>query len=89
MTESGSKTEEVAGRRRLARILIGVFVVAFLMGPGPGIYLVNPSPDDPSPATVWGMPILYVWTVGWFLVLAITVIVAYAKLWAAEGEDEA
>ena len=69
-----------------ARLLVGVFVLALIMGPGPGIELVNPSADPGErAATFLGAPILYVWAVFWFLVMATAVVVAYCKLWT---EDE-
>ena len=78
--------EQIEGRKRLGRRLVGVFALALLMGPGPGIYLVNPSSEDAVPLRVLGMPVLYVWAVFWFLVMAATVVTAYRKLWVAEGD---
>ena len=72
-------------RTRLSKILATVFVFATIMGPGPGLYLVNPSPEDTSPATFLGMPILFAWAVFWFVVQASVVLVAYCKLWTKEG----
>ncbi len=74
-------------RRRLGRLLAGVFILALVMGPGPGIYLVNPSPDAAAPWTVWGIPVLYVWAVSWFFVMAATVVLAYRKVWLAGDSD--
>lgn len=68
--------------RRLAAILAAVMLFALFMGPGPGIYLVNPDPADPEAIRfVFGMPILWVWAVFWFLVEAACVAVAYTLLW--------
>ena len=72
-------------KTRLSKILAAIFVFATAMGSGPGLYLVNPSPDDSSPATFLGMPILFVWAVFWFFVQAGVVLVAYCKLWTKEG----
>ena len=69
-------------RRRLAVALGAIFLVAVVMGTGPGIYLVNPDPADPNAAfTFLGLPILYVWAVFWFFVQAAVVLVAYFTLW--------
>ncbi len=73
-------------KTRLSKILTAVFVFATFMGPGPGLYLVNPSPGDPSPATFLGMPVLFAWAVFWFFVQAGVVLVAYRKLWT-NGDD--
>ncbi|MDP6928689.1 MAG: hypothetical protein QF412_03200 [Planctomycetota bacterium] len=66
---------------RLSKILAAVFVFALVMGPGPGLYLVNPSPEDTSPATFLGIPVLMAWAFFWFFVQAGVVLVAYRKLW--------
>ena len=71
-------------KTRLSKILTAVFVFATFMGPGPGLYLVNPSPGDPSPATFLGMPVLFAWAVFWFFVQAGVVLVAYRKLWTKQ-----
>lgn len=71
-------------KTRLSKILAVIFVFAAIMGPGPGLYLVNPSPDDSSPATFLGMPVLFAWTVFWFFVQAGVVLVAYCKLWTKQ-----
>ena len=71
-------------KTRLSKILTAIFVFATFMGSGPGLYLVNPSPDDFSPATFLGMPILFAWAVFWFFVQAGVVLVAYCKLWTKQ-----
>ena len=73
-------------KTRLSKILAAIFVFAAIMGPGPGLYLVNPSPGDSSPATFLGMPILFAWAVFWFFVQAGVVLVAYCKLWTNQDE---
>ena len=49
------------GRRKgtgLAIVLSILFVLALVMGPGPGLYLVNPDPADPTATfAVLGIPI--------------------------------
>ena len=73
-------------KTHLSKILAVIFVFAAIMGPGPGLYLVNPSPDDSSPATFLGMPILFAWSVFWFFVQAGVVLVAYCKLWTKQND---
>ncbi len=73
-------------KTRLSKILAAIFVFAAIMGPGPGLYLVNPSPGDSSPTTFLGMPILFAWAVFWFFVQASVVLVAYCKLWTNQDE---
>lgn len=69
-------------RSRLSPLLTAIFFLAVFMGPGPGIYLVNPSSGPGTDqTTVFGMPILYVWAVFWFFVMAVTVIVAARCVW--------
>ncbi len=70
----------------LSKILSSIFLFALIMGPGPGLYLVNPSSDNPAPTTCLGMPVLFVWASFWFLVQAGVVLVAYRKLWTT-GND--
>ena len=73
------KTEE---NRLLGQILFGVFAFALLMGPGPGILLINPDPADPETNRfILGMPIVYVWAVLWLGVQALCVILAYLFIW--------
>ena len=71
-------------KTRLSKILTAIFIFAIIMGPGPGLYLVNPSPEESSPATFLGMPVLFAWAVFWFFVQAGVVLVAYFKLWVKE-----
>ena len=62
-------------------------VFAMLMGPGPGLRLVNPDIDNPSAEfTVAGLPIIYVWGLFWFLVQVIIVVVAYFTVWNEQDE---
>lgn len=73
-----------ASSRRLGRILSLVFVIAVVMGAGPGLYLVNPDPSDPETKVSWlGVPIVYAWVTIWFLVQAGVVLLAYFFVWNA------
>jgi len=72
-----------AGRKkRLSIVLSAIFLLAVVMGAGPGVYLVNPNPADPDAVrTFLGVPIVYAWTVFWFFVQAGVVLAAYLLLW--------
>ena len=71
---------------RLSKILASIFLFALIMGPGPGLYLVNPSTDNPSSTTFLGMPVLFAWASSWFFVQAGVVLMAYRRLWT-NGND--
>jgi hypothetical protein len=71
-----------ADRSRLRNVLAAVFLVAMVMGPGPGLYLVNPDAEGGPPPTWFGMPVLYVWALMWFVVLASVLVVAHLRLWS-------
>jgi hypothetical protein len=73
-------------KTRLSKILASIFLFALIMGPGPGLYLVNPSTDNPSSTTFLGMPVLFAWASFWFFVQAGVVLVAYGRLWT-NGND--
>ena len=69
-------------RRILSWVLSVSFLLALVMGPGPGIYLVNPDPSgDGARATFLGMPVVYAWALFWYAVMAVIVLTAYFKLW--------
>jgi len=63
------------GRKRLSVILTAVFILAMLLGVGPGIALVN------RPESVFGLPILYVWGLLWYAVHVAIATTAYIFLW--------
>jgi hypothetical protein len=84
MTES-SPTGQSPRRRTLAVVLGLTFAVAMIMGPGPGLYLVNPDRNDPQATfTIAGVPVLYLWALCWFFLQATVVVVAYITLWRTE-----
>ncbi len=71
-------------RTPLAIILTVIFMVALVMGPGPGSLLIAPPGSDPR---FWfGIPALYLWAVLWFFVEAAVIIIAARTLWRKEGE---
>ena len=62
-------------KQRLSYILTIVFVIAMIMGVGPGVQLVN------RPESVMGLPLLYVWGLLWYVVHIVIVTTAYLYLW--------
>ena len=77
------------GNKGLSIILTLVFILAMVMGPGPGVYLINPGPEHEGPApTLIGLPIVYAWAVLWFGVQAAVLVTAYFTVWADQEEEE-
>lgn len=74
---------DTSNRSRWAQTLFGLFLFAVFMGPGPGIYLVNPHRG--APTTLLNVPIVYLWAVGWFVVMAGVILTAYHVLWKQDG----
>jgi hypothetical protein len=69
-------------KTKIAVVLITVMAIALLMGTGPGIYLVNPDPNDPEARRfLFGMPIIWVWVVFWLMVEGACIVVASRTLW--------
>jgi hypothetical protein len=73
-------------KRRIAVILAVVFAVAVVMGPGPGIYLINPDSEEGARRLLFGMPIVYAWTAFWFGCQALVVVLCYRLLWREPEE---
>lgn len=69
-------------RTRWAWGLTIAFVVALLMGPGPGTMLVNTA--EPF----LGVPTLYAWGMLWYLVEVAVVVLAYFFVWRFDEEPE-
>jgi len=68
--------------RRLPRLLLALMAFALIMGPGPGILLVNPDPADPQAIPLLaGMPVIWLWAIFWCLVQASSVLIAYFTVW--------
>ena len=62
-----------------------VFGIALVMGPGPGVWLINPDPADPEARRfLMGVPIVYAWAVFWLGVQAGCVLLAYRFVWREE-----
>lgn len=65
-----------------------LFLVAMIMGPGPGLRLVNPDIDNPDARfTILGLPIIYVWGLFWYAVQLAILLVAYFTLWNEPEQD--
>ena len=62
-------------KRRTGWILTAVFIAALLMGPGPGMLLVN------RPTAILGIPALYAWGLLWYVVEVGVVVLAYLLVW--------
>ena len=81
------KKQKMPGKRSrkpTAIILTVIFLVALIMGAGPGSLLIAPPGSDPP---LWfGMPALYLWAVLWFFVEAAVIIIAACTLWQKEGD---
>lgn len=58
-----------------------LFPVAFLMVCGPGVWLVN------RPILIGGFPLIYLWAIGWFAVLAILMAIAYKFVWTVTDDE--
>ncbi|MDA1263578.1 MAG: hypothetical protein O2816_00705 [Planctomycetota bacterium] len=71
--------------QRLGVFLVALFALALLMGPGPGVALINPSGPGDDPL-LWGVPKLYLWGLLWCSVQA--GVVAAAARWLWKGRDE-
>lgn len=61
--------------KTLGIVLTVVFVVALILGPGPGMYLANRA--EP----LFGLPALYVWGLLWYVVEVTVVILAFLLVW--------
>lgn len=67
-------------RRRLGVLLALVFAAALLLGPGPGILLVN------TPRPILGLPAVYAWGLLWYVVEVGVVIAAYRYVWTEDPD---
>lgn len=66
---------------------MAVFTLAMVMGPGPGLHLINPDPADPQARfTVSGVPIIYLWGVFWYGIQIAVILTAYYAIWRRETD---
>jgi len=80
--DSSPDHSESQRKSKLAKILSALFLFALIMGPGPGLYLINGYAE--SGGAVFGVPALYAWCVFWFAVEAAVVIIASKTLWKTQ-----
>lgn len=77
-------------RKKLSIYLTIAMVITMLMGPGPGLRLVNPDVNGPAEQfTVVGMPIIYLWGILWFIVQVVIIVTAYVTVWKEDGVHDA
>ena len=74
-------TRTLAQRRKIGLVLTAVFAAALLMGPGPGMVIAN------RPVAWFGLPSLYVWGLGTYLVEVLVVVLAYRLVWNTDADD--
>lgn len=72
-------------KRRLSLWLSVAMVFTMIMGPGPGLRLVNPGINDPIESYLFmGVPVIYAWGIFWFIVQLSIVTTAYYTVWASD-----
>ena len=75
--------DQLHRRPSLGPALLGIFLIAMFMGPGPGIRLSNPDPGDPAATfTLVGVPVVYAWSLLWYAVQVTVVLVAFFRVWS-------
>ncbi|MBN2288515.1 MAG: hypothetical protein JXQ83_04225 [Candidatus Glassbacteria bacterium] len=72
--------ENRAKNKKLFRILLLLFAASYLMSNGPGVLLVN------RPVLLAGIPLLYLWGLGWAVVQIGLILYAYFRIWRHEIE---
>lgn len=70
-------------RRKIGAVLAALFVFALIMGPGPGVMLVN------TPKPFLGVPAIYLWGLLWYVVEVVIVVLAYKLVWTDGDESDA
>lgn len=76
-------------KTKLSVFLACAMVFAMLMGPGPGLRLVNPDISSPDAVfTIGNVPVIYLWGLFWFAVQLVIVFVAYTRLWSDDLDEE-
>ena len=78
-TAASEPSADRAKRHKLGLWLSIVFALALILGPGPGILLVN------TPSSILGLPAVYAWGLLWYVVEVGVVIAFYKCVW---GNDE-
>ncbi len=71
---------------RLGWALFIIFIIAVVMGTGPGIWLINPDINDPAARFAWnGIPIIYLWGLFWYGVQLAVILTAAFTIWNEEA----
>ncbi len=82
-----SSTNSSKGHRRLGLVLFLVFALAMVMGPGPGLQLVNPDPTTARDSLLFlGLPVIYAWGLFWYGVQAAVVVTASLTIWKSRED---
>ena len=69
-------------QRRFGLVLFVVFALAMVMGPGPGLRLINPEPTVARESLlILGVPVVYAWGLLWYGVQAAVVVSACLTIW--------
>ncbi|MCA8982666.1 MAG: hypothetical protein KDA76_02810 [Planctomycetaceae bacterium] len=76
------KADRRKSRRFLCTLMSSLVVLSLVMSVGPGVLLVN------RPTMFLGLPLVYAWGIGWYLMICLAAFVSYFWLWAAEIEGE-
>ena len=66
-------------KSRLVKVLGAAFLFALIMGPGPGLYLINGYAK--AGGSIFGLPALYAWCLFWFAIDVAIVLIAAKTLW--------
>jgi len=68
-------------RRRRSYWVTGAILLALIMGPGPGILLVNTAKP-----VLGGFPAIYLWGLFWYGIELLTVVYAFLYVWDQTDE---
>ncbi len=69
-------------------LLTALFLLAVFMGAGPGLHLINPDLTDPHvQLTTFGLPIIYVWGLFWYVIQFAVIVIAYRFVWSQRDDD--
>ena len=72
---------------RLGLVLFLLFALAMVMGPGPGLQLVNPDPTTARDSLLFlGLPVIYAWGLFWYGVQAAVVVTASLTIWKSRED---
>ena len=85
MTPTTANTKK--HRQRFGLVLFLVFALAMVMGPGPGLRLVNPEPTAARDSLLFlGLPVIYAWGLFWYGVQAAVVVTACLTIWKSRED---